>query len=341
MVTIHDVAKLAGVSIATVSHVLNGTKKVSAKTEEKVKKALSDLNYVPNIAAKSLKSQDYKSIGVIAEDIKAFSTPPIIDAVCGYLNERGYTITLCNLRTYSHSQYDTQLLISSMKILESSRARGAIYIGAASPNVSFIRSMIKIPVLFAYSSALESDYSIDYDNYKAARLAAMHLVSQGHKRIAIITGALDQDFVHQRIMGFQSVIMEAGLTLPPEYILPGNWNYNLAYQQTCKLLDLAEPPTAIFAMNDSMACAVIAACHKHGLKVPEDLSVIGFDNRSCSAYNTPAITTLGIPLYEIGIAAAASFLKLLEGEALPHKQLLDCALIERESVASPRQYPNL
>jgi LacI family transcriptional regulator len=335
MVTIHDVAKLAGVSIATVSHVLNNTKNVSPETEEKVKKAISNINYIPNTAAKSLKSQDYKSIGVIAEDISAFSTPPIIDAVCGYLNERGYTITLCNLRTYSHSQYDTQLLSSSMKILEASRARGAIYIGAASPNVSFIRSMIKVPVLFAYSSALETDYSIDYDNYKAARLAATYLVSNGHKRIAIIAGSLDQDFVHQRIMGFQSVIIESSLLLSPDYILSGDWNYDLAYQQTCKLLELPEPPTAIFAMNDSMACAVIAASRKYGLTIPEDLSVIGFDNRSCSAFSTPAITTLGIPLYEIGITAASSFLKLLDGETIPYKQLLDCTLIERESVSSP------
>ncbi len=334
MVTIHDVAKLAGVSIATVSHVINKTKKVSSTTEEKVLEALSALNYIPNTAAKSLKTNSYKSIGVIAEDVSSFSTPPIIDAVCGFLNEQGFTVNLCNLRTYSHSQYDTQLLKSSLNILEASRASGAIYIGAASPNVSYIRSMIKVPVIFAYSTALESDYSIDYDNYGAARLAAGHLIANGHKRLAIITGSLDQEFVHQRIMGFQSAIIDASLVLPPEYILPGNWNYEQAYQQTCRLLEQPNPPTAIFAMNDFMACAVIAAGRKYGLRIPEDLSVIGFDNRSCAAFCTPAITTLGIPLYEIGIAAASSFIKLINGEEIPHKQLLNCELIQRDSVFS-------
>lgn len=333
MVTIHDVANLAGVSIATVSHVINKTKKVSSATEEKVRKALSDLNYIPNTAAKSLKTNSYKSIGVIAEDVSSFSTPPIIDAVCGFLNEQGYTVNLCNLRTYSHSQYDTQLLTSSLNILEASRASGAIYIGAASPNVTYIRSLIKVPVIFAYSTALESDYSVDYDNYGAARLAARHLIKNGHKRLAIIAGSFDQDFVHQRIMGFQSAILDASLVLTPEYILPGNWNYDLAYQQTCRLLELPDPPTAIFAMNDFMACAVIAAGRKYGLKIPDDLSVVGFDNRSCSAFSTPSITTLGIPLYEIGIAAASSFLNLIDGKEIPHKQLLDCKLIQRDSVA--------
>ena len=336
MVTIHDVAKLAGVSIATVSHVINNTKNVSSSTEEKVKKALLALNYVPNTAAKSLKTNNYRSIGVIAEDISAFSTPPIIDAVCGYLNQQGFTINLCNLRTYSHTQYDTELLTSSLNILEASRACGAIYIGAASPNVSFIRSLIKVPVVFAYSTALESDYSIDYDNYGAARLAARHLIAHGHKRIAIITGSLEQDFVHQRIMGFQSAIIDSSMVIPPEYILPGDWNYELAYQQACKLLELPNPPTAIFAMNDFMACAVIAAGRKYGLSIPEDLSVIGFDNRTCSAFSTPTITTLGIPLYEIGISAASSFLKLINGEDVPHKQLHDCKLIQRDSVSSPK-----
>lgn len=332
MVTIHDVARLAGVSIATVSHVLNKSKHVSPTTEAKVTAALTELHYVPNIAAKNLKTNSYKTIGVVAEEVAAFSTPPIIDAICGFLDQKGFMVNLCNLRTYSHEDYDTQLLESSLRILEASRACGAIYIGANSPNVSHIRSLITLPVVFAYSSALRTDYSVDYDNFEAARQAAVHLIAMGHRRMGIITGSLGQEFVHQRIMGFQSAMVDAQLVLPPQFILPGDWNYEMAYDQTCRLLSYPDPPTAIFAMNDPMACAVIAAGRKCGKKVPEELSVIGFDDRSCSAYSTPAVTTLRIPFYEIGKLAATSLLDLLDGKEVTHNRLLSCELVQRESV---------
>lgn len=332
MVTIHDVARLAGVSIATVSHVLNKSKHVSPATEAKVTAALTELHYVPNIAAKNLKTNSYKSIGVVAEEVAAFSTPPIIDAICGFLDQKGFMVNLCNLRTYSHEDYDTQLLESSLRILEASRACGVIYIGANSPNVSHIRSLITLPVVFAYSSALRTDYSVDYDNFEAARQAAAHLIAMGHRRMGIITGSLGQEFVHQRIMGFQSAMVDAQLVLPPQFILPGDWNYEMAYDQTCRILSYPDPPTAIFAMNDPMACAVIAAGRKCGKKVPEELSVIGFDDRSCSAYSTPAVTTLRIPFYEIGKLAATSLLDLLDGKEVTHNRLLSCELVQRESV---------
>ena len=332
MVTIHDVARLAGVSIATVSHVLNKTKNVSPATEARVTAALAELHYVPTIAAKNLKTNSYKSIGVIAEEVAAFSTPPIIDAICGFLDQKGFTVNLCNLRTYSHEDYDTQLLESSLHILEASRACGVIYIGANSQNVAHIRSLIKLPVVFAYSSALRTDYSVDYDNFEAARQAAMHLISKGHTRMGIITGNLGQEFVHQRIMGFQSAMVDAELVLPPHFILSGDWNYDLAFEQTCKLLSYPDPPTAIFAMNDPMACGVIAAGRKCGRQVPEQLSVIGFDDRTCSAYSTPAITTLRIPFYDIGKLAATILLDLLDGKEVEHTSLLPCELILRDSV---------
>ena len=198
--------------------------------------------------------------------------------------------------------------------------------------MAHIRSLIKLPVVFAYSSALRTDYSVDYDNFEAARQAAMHLISKGHTRMGIITGNLGQEFVHQRIMGFQSAMVDAELVLPPHFILSGDWNYDLAFEQTCKLLSYPDPPTAIFAMNDPMACGVIAAGRKCGRQVPEQLSVIGFDDRTCSAYSTPAITTLRIPFYDIGKLAATILLDLLDGKEVEHTSLLPCELILRDSV---------
>ena len=332
MITIRDVAERAGVSIATVSNVINQTKKVSPDTASKVRDALKELNYVPNFMAKSLKTNTYNSIGVIAEEVSSFNTPPIIDAICAYFDRHGYTVTLCNLRSYSHSEYDTALLRSSLNLLEASRARGIIYVGANSGNVSHIRHLIQSPAVFAYCTASPDDHTVTYDNFTAAKMAAQLLISHGHKRIGIITGSLDQEFVHQRIMGFRSAMVDAQLTLPPSFITAGDWSYDLAYEQASRLLSMPERPTAIFAMNDPMACAVIAAARHLKINVPEELSVIGFDDRSCSAYSFPSISTLHIPLYDIGELAAKSLLSMLSGEDVDPDQQLPCKLIERNSV---------
>lgn len=333
MVTIHDVAALSGVSIATVSNVINKTKNVSPKTEAKVRNAMKELNYVPNFIAKSLKTNNYKSIGIIAEDISSFSTPPIIDAIGGFMDSHGYTVNLCNLRTYSHSEYDTAILQSSLNTLEASRTSGIIYIGANSSNVEHISHLINLPVVYAYTTVGANDYTVNYDNFSAAKMAAQLFISHGHKRIAIITGNLGQEFVHQRIMGFCSAMADAKINLPPENIVAGNWQYDTAYELSLKLLTMPQRPTAIFAMNDPMACSVLAAARKLGIGVPEDLSIIGFDDRSCSAFSSPSITTLHIPLYDIGAIAAKSLLKLLNHESVEHNQLLHCKLIERQSVS--------
>lgn len=334
MVTIHDVAARSGVSIATVSNVINKTKKVSPKTEARVREAMEELNYVPNFIAKSLKTNNYKSIGVIAEDISAFSTPPIIDAVGGFLESSGYMVNLCNLRTYSHSAYDTDLLQSSLTTLEASRTSGIIYIGANSSNVEHIRHLINLPVIYAYTTAGAEDHTVYYDDFNAAKMAASFFLSHHHKRIAIITGDLGQEFVHQRIMGFRSAMLEERIPLPPGNIVAGNWDYQLAYEESLKLLSQPQRPTAIFAMNDPMACAVLAAARRLDLRVPDDLSIIGFDDRSCSAYSSPSITTLHIPFYDIGSVAASSLVDLLNHKEVPCHQLLSCKLIERESVGN-------
>lgn len=332
MVTIHDVAAQSGVSIATVSNVINKTKKVSPKTEARVREVMRELNYVPNSIAKSLKTNNYKSIGVIAEDISAFSTPPIIDAVGGYLEACGFMINLCNLRTYSHTAYDTELLQSSLTALEASRTSGIIYIGANSSNVEYIRHLFNLPVIYAYTTAGKEDHTVTYDDFNAAKMAANLFLSHRHQRIAIITGDLGQEFVHQRIMGFRSAMTEAKINLPPGNIVAGNWDYQLAYEEALKLLSQPQRPTAIFAMNDPMACAVLAASRRLGLRVPDDLSIIGFDDRSCSAYSSPSITTLHIPFYDIGSIAASSLIDLLNNRDVPYNRLLSCRLIERESV---------
>lgn len=334
MVTIHDVAALSGVSIATVSNVINKTKKVSPATEAKVRDAMRELNYIPNFIAKSLKTNQYKSIGVIAEDISSFSTPPIVDAVGGYLEEHDYTVHLCNLRTYSHSEYDTTILQSALNTLTASRVSGIIYISANSSNVEHISSLIQLPVVYAYTTVGPNDHIISYDDFNAAKMAARLFISKGHTRISIITGDLGQEFVHQRILGFRSAMAEAKIILPPQYIVTGNWDYHLAYEEACRLLMMPDRPTAIFAMNDPMACAVLAAARKLGLHVPEELSIIGFDDRSCSAFSSPSITTLHIPLYDIGTAAASSLLDLLSEKEVSLNQLLSCRLIERESVGN-------
>ena len=337
MATLHDVASRAGVSVATVSNVINNTRPVTPDTRNKVETAIKALNYVPNLAAKTLKTNNYNMIGIIAEDVSSFSTPPIIDAICEYLGQKNFTVNLFNLRTYSifdHEQHKQQVA-NSLSILHASCASGIIYIGADMDNVSYLRSLIDIPVVFAYCSADGDDYTITYNDYEAAANIARHFILHGHKDFAIISGNNEQQFVQERISGFTAVLNKAGITLPQQNIRSGGWHFETARRQADWLLAAApNRPTAIFAMNDIMACAVIASARNLSLNIPEDISVIGFDDRSCSAYSSPSITTMHIPLYDIGATAAEAIHTLIMGEDVPKKQCLLCELIERESVAT-------
>ena len=356
MTTIHDVAKLAGVSIGTVSNVLNQSNKVAPATMERVQSAIAQLNYIPNTAAKSLKTNQSRILGIIAEDVSAFSSGEIINGICKYCETHDYAVNLCNLRVndkvnsatmWSYGKLaESDSFIANVQraitILLTSRVDGIIYIGVHPRDVGNILPQLDIPIVYTYAHTQREDYCVNYDDYQGAQLAVEHLIQNGHTKIALICGSIDSFSSHRRLMGYQNTLMENNLVYHPEYVRSGNWNYEGGYQSCLDLLNLSDPPTAIFSMSDLMAYGAINAALSRGLSLPGQLSIHGFDDLALSPYITPSLSTVGLPLREMGTTSASIMLQLLNN-TFPEQRnvLLPCSHVVRLSVTCPDQSGNI
>ncbi|WJP99065.1 LacI family DNA-binding transcriptional regulator [Geobacillus stearothermophilus] len=341
MVTLKDIAERAGVSTATVSYVLNNKGNVSEETRQRILNILNELEYKPNQIAKSLKMRKTSTVGVIAEDITVFNAPEIIDGINEYAEEHGFSILLTNLRLYKrvgNNFSDTEkykpLITNALDSLLSKQVDGIIYIGIHPRDVTGLIRQIDKPLVYTYCFA-NSGYSVNYDDELASFEATSYLIEKGHKRIALISGLIDSIPAHKRFNGYHNALMKHQLAFDPLYVKTGDWSYESGYKMAKDLLLQKVPPTAILAMNDLMAGGVLEACRELKVRVPEDVSVIGFDNRECSMYYTPKLTTMDLPLREMGYLSMEKILGLLDnkGQSLELNTKLKCKLIERESVS--------
>ncbi len=352
MTTIHDVAKQAGVSIGTVSNVINQNKKVAPDTTARVMEAIQSLKYVPNTAAKSLKSNQSRIMGILAEDISAFSSGDIIEGICKYSESHGYTVELCNLRVNNKVEHEKAFLYhemeqtasfqnsveKSLNLLLASRVGGIIYIGVHPRDVGHILPSLDVPVVYVYAYTAKEDYCINYDDFQGAKLAVEYLVEMGHERIALLCGSIDSVSAHKRLMGYQETLMRHHLAFRPEYVCSGNWHYEDGYRNCIRLLELPEPPTAIFSMSDLMAYGALNAALDRGLRVPEDISIHGFDGLEHSAFTRPALSTVSLPLLEMGAKSAETLSRIMSHEHPESRSvLLPCSHMARSTVARSRR----
>jgi len=343
MVRLKDIAKKANVSIATVSYVLNGTGNVSKETREKVLKVVEELNYTPDQIAKSLKLNKTSTVAVIAEDVTVFNAPEIIDGINECADGYGFSIILANLRIHRRignrfSEIDKckPVIKKVLDNLISKKVDGIIYIGVHPRDVTGILETSK-PVVYTYCYTTNpDDYSVHYDDESAAYEATDYLIRLGHKKIGLISGPIDSVPSHGRFNGYYKALVHHGLPFYPSYVKTGDWEYASGYQMAKELLGEPDPPTAILAMNDLMAGGVLDACKEMSVRVPDDLSVIGFDNRECSFYYTPKLTTMDLPLREMGIKAMDTIYRVINrtGDDLPRTVKLKCRLVERHSTAA-------
>ncbi|AZN39359.1 LacI family DNA-binding transcriptional regulator [Paenibacillus albus] len=339
---IKEIAAKADVSTATVSYVLNGTRNVKHKTRERVLRVIEELNYKPNDIAKSLKSRRTNTIGVIAEDVTVFNVPEIIDGINDFADRHDMHILLTNLRLHKRIGHNFDQLDDYRKYAEnavnellSKQVEGIIYIGAHPRDLTGLIDTAGKPIIYTYCYT-QNDPSIQYNDEQASFEAMSHLASQGHTRIAIISGIMNSLPSRLRFNGYYKAITEFQLPFDPQLIKLGDWEAESGYRLTQELLALDERPTAIVAMNDVMAVGVLRAASEAGVTIPHDLSVVGFDNREFSSYLIPQITTMDLPLHEMGFQAMDSLMCIIRGETPdPANHLPACKLIERDSVAPP------
>lgn len=333
MPTIEDVARAAGVSIATVSRALRGAPNVSPSTRERVIKVADHLNYSIDPHASRLAGGRTMTVGVVIPAADQWYFSKLVANIDAGLVAQGYDMLLCSVTN------PTEHVRVIKKLTGGSRVDGLI-LSAMEPDppTRLVMEASKLPVVMVDIITTEF-YSIGTDNIHAAYEATQYLFEIGHRHIAMIGGLLDSPLSFsipiKRENGYRRALMERDLPVRPEYIVAGNWSLEGGYEAMEKLLYLPNPPTAVFALSDEMAIGAIKAIRDSGRRVPGDISVIGFDDHDIAPY--VGLTTMAQPVTEYGRLAARALLDQIQGRDLgsgPH--YLNTHLIERDTTAPPQ-----
>ncbi|HIX29362.1 MAG TPA: LacI family DNA-binding transcriptional regulator [Candidatus Blautia stercoravium] len=342
MATIKEIAKACNVSIATVSNILNGKPGASEATRSLVLRTVEKMDYTPNYVAKNLKMKNTRSIGVIAEDMTIFSIPDIIDGITEYCQEIDYQILLTNMRLfkkYNDVYYNKEdyygLVKQEIRKLMAKQVEGIIYVTAHERIMHCIPDDLPIPAVMAYGYTQSGKVpSVVVDDEHGAYEAVQYLIKQGHRRIGVITGKSDSLHMQARLVGYQKALRDNGLLYEPELVYYGDWNRETGYKGAGVLFE--RKVTAIFCMNDIMAGGVYDRADEMKKKIPEEISVVGYDNRELSSYYKPPLTTITLPLHDIGYRAAEVMIEMLDGKISSQKEELvyqmPCRRLVRKSV---------
>ncbi|AZU59957.1 LacI family DNA-binding transcriptional regulator [Neobacillus mesonae] len=323
MVSIKDVASHAGVSVATVSRVLNAKGYVSEDTRKKVEQAIDELNYKPNEVARSLFKKQSKTIGLIVPDITNPYFPELARAVEDTAAKLGYTVILCN------SDGKIQKEQHYMDVLMQKYVDGII-LSSDTLSDEQIKAL-HIPVVSIDREISKDIPTIVVENKKGAKLATQFLQQKGRKRIAHIRGPVHIVNANERCEGYQEVVGNEQW-FNESYIVNGHFEMDAAIEATIELLQRHPEIDGIFAANDTMAIGAIKAVHKLGKRTPEDIAIIGFDGISLSKATIPELTTIEQPIYTMGEKAAAMLIEFIEEKPIAETfYRLDVQLVERES----------
>ncbi|MFW0771870.1 LacI family DNA-binding transcriptional regulator [Paenarthrobacter nitroguajacolicus] len=341
-VGIKDVAAAAGVSVTTVSHVLNEVAyaRVGTETRERVHEAAQRLGYGPNRLAQALRTQRSGMIGFISEEIA--TTPHAGRIILGAeetARARGYNIMIIN-STSTGSQDSRE---SDVADLLDRQVDGILYATMYHRKLSVPRNLAGVPAVLVDSEDINhSVSSVIPDEAGGARLAVQTLIDAGHTRIGMINNTDDVPATHSRLKAFKDTLADAGLRFHEELVHSELSEVPGGYQAALRVLESPDPPTALFCYNDRMAMGAYRAAGKLGLRIPEDLSIVGFDNQQLIAENLfPSLTTVALPHYEMGAWATQNLIDAIEGKTdlqlfTAHPTVLPCPLVLRDSVASPR-----
>ncbi len=333
MPTITDVAREAGVSASTVSHVINETRFVSDQVKQRVHAAMEALNYQPNVIARSLRTRETLTVGVVVSDVTNPFFTSIVRAIEDEVLKQGYNIILCDTDEKPEREQ------AYLRLLMGRRVDGLI-VAPSSGNADLLRSAIEsgLPVVLLDRSipGLTADVVLS-DNESGAFDAVSYLIGIGHRRIGIIAGRLEVSTGADRMAGYVRAIQTHGIPADESLIEVAKFRRDIAYDKTMQMLNRAEPPTALFVCNNVMTAGTMAALKAAGKKVPDDISVIGFDDSEWAALMDPPLTVVAQPIVELGTRAAQMLMRRISRGRVktPRAVVLKPELIVRDSCASP------
>lgn len=332
-VTIKDVARESGVSIATVSRVVNGTGYVSESTRKKVEAAVARLGYSPNHFARSLSSGSTRTVGAVFPDISNPFFPAVARGLDDVLTSNGYLLVICNT---DNDERQEEALVSAL--LEK-RVDGIVFVTGGRDPGELLRGVsaeVPIAVIDREVKGVECDV-VTCDSYKGAYELTRHLIDSGHRKIAFISGPPHLSTSQKRLAAFQAAMEEAGLDgRGPVYC--GDFSYEAGYSIARDILSAPQGVTAVFAANDLMAIGAMRRFLDAGVMVPAQMAVAGFDDIQMASVVRPSLTTVAQPAYRMGAAAAEVLIERLKGGTCQPFQLkvLEPTLVVRDSTVGGR-----
>jgi LacI family transcriptional regulator len=328
-----QVAEKAGVSTTTVSHVINDTRVVSREVRERVQAAIHELRYIPSAVARSLKNDKTHTLGMLVPNSSNPYFAELIQGIEDAAFALGYSIILCN------SYDDPKKQVAYIRVLMEKRIDGLILVSSGfDPELTRLLANEAIPKVLVDRElpGVSADF-VESDHEHAGYLATKYLIDLGHRDIACVSGPEDLLSSSARVTGYRRALEEAGIAPRAEHLLYADFSSKGGFDAFRRLLSLRSRPTAVFAGNDLMAIGGICAASEQGVRVPDELSVIGYDDIALASYCNPPLTTIGQPKREIGALTARILVeRIRNAETALRRELLQPVLVVRKSTATRR-----
>ncbi|WP_202078533.1 catabolite control protein A [Caldalkalibacillus salinus] len=328
-ITIYDVAREAGVSMATVSRVVNGNPNVKPATRKKVMEAIQRLGYRPNAVARGLASKRTTTVGVIIPDISSHFYAELARGIEDIANMYKYNIILCN----SDQKMDKEIHL--VNTLLEKQVDGLLFMGSQiTEEHKQVFTTASVPIILSATRDTESELpSVNIDYYQATYDATTALIERGHKSIGYISGPLEDPLAGQlRLEGHKKALADANIEWNESYLQIGNYRYDSGLNAMTHYLNMADRPTAVMAMSDEMAVGAIHSCQDNGVHIPEDIEIIGFDNTRLCTMVRPTLSSVVQPMYDIGAVSMRLLTKYMNKEKVDdHLVILPHRIEERGS----------
>lgn len=328
--TIKDVAKKANVSTATVSRILNGLPGYSDETRQKVQKVIEELGYQPNAIARGLVNKRTKTLGVLLPNVSSMFASEILNGIEDTAHESDYSVIVCN------TDSNGVRTLKYLQVLNEKRVDGIIFTSEELKE-DYYKAMKEMNVPIVLVSTASDLYPLPYvkvNDMRAAYSATEYLIKNGHKKIAMISGRREDPIAGvPRVNGFKKALEDYGIPFEQNRITYGiDFGFKTGIMCMEELLKNAPDTTAIFAASDEIAIGAISVANKYNVKIPDQLSIIGYDNLKIAEMSVPPLTTVGQPLYEIGQTSANLLINMIDNNGTVKSKTISHKIIERQTV---------
>jgi LacI family transcriptional regulator len=335
--TIKDVARVAKVSVGTVSRVVNQHPSVDPQTRRRVTRVMADLGYAPNAVAQSMRTMVTRTVGFVVPDISNPNWSSILRAASEILQRQGYTVVLASTGGERSAELDALAAFTR-------RRADALIVALDAVDATTLRKSLPhfaVPVVMLERELGDGWDAVLTDHAGGAHAATRHLLALGHRRIALITSAPSVRPGGQRVQGYSRAYAEVGVAVQPDLLRCGSFDPDFAFRETSTLLSRRDPPTAIIAGGIQLLAGVLRAAGLHAFPIPSRLSVVSCGDTDLAQLARPAVTVARWDVRALGVAAAEAVLRRLKGtaEATPSRVLLESELVLRESCAAPSALP--